>query len=39
MLMQRELVDEPAAGQDRVLAEAGHAVHLDGHLETVPVHA
>ena len=37
MLVQRELVYEPAPGQDRVLCHAGHAVHRDGHLEAMPV--
>src|SRR5258708_16707309 len=37
-LIERELVDESAAGWDRVLACTRCAVHLDRNLETVPVH-
>ena len=37
-LLQSELVDETAAGEDRVLREAGAAVHGEGDIEAVPVH-
>src|SRR5712664_794503 len=37
-LVERELVDESAAGWDRVLACTRCAIHLDRNLETVPVH-
>ena len=37
-LLQSEFVDETAAGEDRVLREAGAAVHGEGDIETVPVH-
>ena len=38
VLPQGELVGEAPARFDLGLADAGHAVHLDGHLEAVPVH-
>ena len=38
-LVQGELIDETAARWNRVLGEARNAVHLDGKLEAVPVHA
>src|SRR5215831_7737708 len=39
VLMQWKLVDESLARHDRLLPNAGHAVHLDRQFETVPVNA
>ena len=38
MLVQVEFVGEPPARRYRLLADIRHAVHLDGDLETMPVH-
>jgi hypothetical protein len=38
VLLQRELVHETAARRDRILRDAGHAIHVVGDLEAVPMH-
>src|ERR1051326_4391057 len=38
VLMQIELVNEFSTGHDRVLANAGHTIHLVGKFQTVPMY-